>query len=57
MMHTRNLFLLLVLPLLSFSLFSQETPQDSEPDVELPELSLSFEDVFGEDLPPGGAAA
>ncbi|ORC38244.1 hypothetical protein B4O97_00360 [Marispirochaeta aestuarii] len=51
MMHTRNLFLLLILPLLSFSLFTQETPQDSEPDVELPELSLSFEDVFGEDLP------
>jgi len=51
MMHKNNLILLLILLLLQVSLFSQETPDDSEPDVELPELTLSFEDAFGEDLP------
>ncbi len=51
MMHKSCLFLLLSLLVLPASLFSQETPDDSEPDVELPELRLSFEDIFGEDLP------
>lgn len=43
--------LISVLLVFPFFLTAQEKLTDEEPDVELPELTLSFEDIFGEELP------